>query len=128
MFGKLLAILNTPIRIPFPSPAVKPAATVQVPPTLVIIPIDDDEPPVLSAAQAELEVAKNSLQTMKDAKAKAKAEAKVLDAVHETNQLVRQLAIEMGEQELLPRQLEERRKAAEADNQSVSDMIKDLGF
>lgn len=156
MLRKLIAILNTPIFStsapaeveyeyefepleeppkggPFPSAFQAAPSVIQAPATTrIIIPIDDAQAqaqaPVLSAAQAELKVAKNSLQTMKEALAEAKAEAKVLDAVHETNQLVRQLAIEMGEQLLLPSQLEERRKAASADNESIAEMLKDLGF
>lgn len=125
--------VGMPIPRYIPSPAVEPVLTPEPLEPKPIVITDDEEvappPPALFPETAkELEVAQNNLEFLNSSKAQALAEAAMMEEVHETNKAIRQLVLEMGDQRLLPSQLEQRRMKVTEDNKSVAEMLKDLGF
>lgn len=83
--------------------------------------------PIFEANKA-LEESQERLNFLQDQAVLAAEEAAILDKVREVNGLIRKAAIEMGEQRLLPRDMQQRREAAALDSNDILEMFNDLGF
>ena len=82
----------------------------------------------LFEAEEALEESLKRLSFLENQAALAAQEASILAEVHEVNRLIRKVAVEMGDQRLLPRDMEQRRKATAADSDDIVKMFNDLGF
>lgn len=83
--------------------------------------------PIMEANKA-LEESQKRLAFIKEQAILAAQEAAILDEVREVNNLVRKTVLEMGDQRLLPQDMERRREAAVTDSDDILTMFKDLGF
>jgi hypothetical protein len=81
-----------------------------------------------SASALALAEAKANLEKVSQANAKAEAEADLLREVSEVNSLTFNLLAKMERENLLPAQMEQRRKDAEKENTSIQEVLNDLGI